>query len=117
MLITFQIQYPEEVDLLASIGRALSGGQPVQTAINAAPAPLPVVAAPAPAPAPVAAPAANPVFNEEDVANATRALATAKGIDTATGLLKEFEIEKARDLPADKREAYIGRAKQLQAAQ
>lgn len=55
------------------------------------------------------------VFTEEDVANATRELAQKKGIDTASALLKSFEIARARDLPVEKRTQYIEQAKALQA--
>jgi hypothetical protein len=51
------------------------------------------------------------VFSDEDVANATRELAATMGIPAATELLKQFAIERARDLPTEQREAYITEAK------
>jgi Flp pilus assembly protein TadG len=51
------------------------------------------------------------VFTDEDVANATRELAATAGIPAATELLKQFAIERARDLPIERREEYVAAAK------
>jgi hypothetical protein len=108
------VQFEIDLDDLPALHALLSANHlttPGELALKTAPA-KPA----APATAVSAAPPAAPVFNEEDVASATKALASAKGIDAATGLLREFAIDKARDLPADKRDDFIARAKQLQIA-
>lgn len=95
---------PEKPDIYA--GAAQGSGEPKIGTLH--------VNAPRQATAAFNTPAAPPVaFTEEDVAAATRTLATTKGIDVATNLLKEFAVEKAREIPAEKRESYIERTKSL----
>lgn len=69
------------------------------------------------APAPVAETAKpSSPFSDEDVANATRDLASTlgqPGILRATELLNGFGVQRARDLPIEKREDYITAAKKI----
>lgn len=68
----------------------------------------------APPPAEVAKPSS--AFSDEDVANATRDVASTlgeAGILRATALLTEFGVQRARDLPVEKREGYIAAAKKI----
>lgn len=48
-----------------------------------------------------------PSFTSEDVVEATLGLANVKGVPAAAALLKEFGVEKAKDVPVEKRGDYI----------